>query len=62
MGVHGFSVRNREGEKVLELCQSKELRVMNRMFKKDREKKITYKSGGLKIQIDFILLRKARGI
>ena len=35
---------------------------MNRMFKKDREKKITYKSGGLKIQIDFILLRKARGI
>ena len=32
------------------------------MFKKDREKKITYNSGGTETQIDFILLKKARGI
>ena len=52
MGVHGFGVRNQEEERILELCQSKELRVRNTMFKKVSEKKITYKSGGAKTQID----------
>ena len=33
MGTHGFGVRNQEGESILELCQSKELRVINTMFK-----------------------------
>ena len=36
--------------------------MINTMFKKDREKKITYKSGGAETQTDFILFRKARGI
>ena len=49
-----------EGEKILDFCQSRELRVSNTMFKKDRERKITYKSGGAETQIDFILLRKDR--
>ena len=62
MGAHEFGVRNQEGESILELCQSKELRVTNMMFKKDREMKITYKSGRAETQIDFILLRRARGI
>ena len=31
MGAHGFGVRNQEGERMLELCQSKELRVINTM-------------------------------
>ena len=47
---------------MLELFQSKELRVINTMFKKDRKKKITYKSGGAETQIDFILLRNAKGM
>lgn len=42
MGIYGFGVRIREGERILEFCQSKDLRVINTMFKKDREKKITY--------------------
>ena len=62
MGAHGFGVKNQERERILELCQSKEMRVTNMMFKKDREKKIPYKSGGTKTKIDFILLRKVRGI
>ena len=33
MGAHGFGVRNQEGERILELCKSKELRVINTMFK-----------------------------
>ena len=47
---------------MLELFQSKELRVIKTMFKKDRKKKITYKSGGAETQIDFILLRNAKGM
>ena len=34
MGAHGFGVRNQEGERILELCQSKELRMINMMFKR----------------------------
>ena len=37
MGAH-IGVRNHEGEKILRLSQSKELRVINTMFKKYREK------------------------
>ena len=68
MGAHRFGVRNQEGERILELYQSKELRVINTMFRNDRKKKITYKSGGAEAPIDFILRRirghmgKARGI
>ena len=36
--------------------------MINMMFKRDREKKITYKSGGAETQIDFILQRKASGV
>ena len=36
--AHRFGVRNQEGKRMLELCQSKELRVINTMFKRDREK------------------------
>ena len=62
--AHGFGVRiMQEGERILELCQSKELRVINMTFKKkDREKKITYKSREAETQIDLIYtaIKKAR--
>ena len=51
VGAPRLGVRNQEGKRMLELCQSKELRVINMMFKKDREKKITCKSGGAETQI-----------
>jgi hypothetical protein len=62
MGIYGFGERNRDGERILEFCQGRELMVLNTMFKKDREKKITYKSGGAETQIDFLLMRKERRI
>ena len=34
--------------------------IQNTMFKKDREKKITYKSGGAETQVDYIMLRRHR--
>ncbi len=54
--------RNQEGERILEFCQSRVLKVLNTMFKKGREKKINYKSGGAETQIDYLLLRKDREI
>lgn len=39
MGVHGFGERNTEGEKILEFCQSRGLRVVNSLFTKEREKR-----------------------
>ena len=29
MGAQGFGVRNQEGERILELCQNEELRMIN---------------------------------
>ena len=61
MDAHEFGLGNQEGARILKLCQSKELRMINTMFKKGRKKEITYKSRGAEKQIYFILL-KARGI
>ena len=30
---HGIGVRNQEGERILEHCQNKKLRVINTMFR-----------------------------
>lgn len=57
MGMHGSGERNNEGEKILEFCQSRGMKVTSTYFRKDREKKITYKSGGAETQIDYILLK-----
>ncbi len=57
MGPNGFGDRNREGEMMLEFCQSKSYRILNTMFKKENEKKITFKSGPAATQIDYILMK-----
>ena len=47
MGAHGFVLRNQEKERILELCQSKELRVINMIFRKLGQGKENYnKIGG----------------
>ena len=58
MGIYGYGERNTDGENILEFCQGRRLRILNSMFKKEREKKVTYKSGGVETQIDYILARK----
>ena len=57
MGPFGFGDRNPEGDIVLSLCKNHDLRVLSTFFKKDREKKITYKSGGAETEIDLIAIR-----
>jgi hypothetical protein len=61
-GVHGgngYGARNVEGEMLLEFAEAKELVVLNTMFRKEEGRKVTYSSGGIKSQIDYILVRRA---
>ena len=46
MGPFGFGDRYPEGDRVLSMCKNHDLRVLNTFFKKDREKKVTFKNGG----------------
>ena len=62
VGPYGFGVRNREGERILEFCQSKGLKVINTTFKKERKRKITYKSGEVEQQLDYILMKNSRAL
>ena len=61
LGLYGFGDRNGEGEQVLTICKSHELRVLNTFFKKGKEKRITYKVAGAETQIDLIMMRKTSG-
>ena len=58
MGIYGFGERNEDGENILDFCQSRRLSILNTMFKKEKGKMITYKSGGAETQIDYILVRR----
>ena len=60
-GVHGgrgFGRRNVEGERILEMADALELKIMNTMYKKRQEHLITYKSGQNETQIDFMIVRR----
>ena len=57
-GGHGFGIRNREGERILEFGDAMEMIVCNTMFVKDRNKLITYTSGVGRSQIDYFMVRK----
>ena len=61
IGLYGYGDRNEEGEMVLNMCKNHGLRVLNTLFRKEREKLITYKSGQAETQIDLILMRDKRG-
>ena len=59
VGLYGFGNRNDEGENVLRICKNLNLRVLNSLFKKEREKQVTSKSGQAETQIDLLLMRKS---
>ena len=62
IGCFGYGVHNHEGMAILDFCRNQNLVVLNTLFKKDREKNITYKSGDAETQPDLILMRKGRDI
>ena len=57
MGIDGYGERNVDVENILEICQSRQLKILNTMFKKEDKKKITYKNGDRKTQVDYKLVR-----
>ena len=57
-GGYGYGLRNPEGDRILEFAMANNLVVSNSWFKKPDNHLITYKSGGGKTQIDYILLRR----
>jgi hypothetical protein len=60
-GVHGglsFGKRNEDGERILEFADALELVVCNTQFQKEKNKLVTYKSGGACSTVDYLLTRQ----
>ena len=57
-GVNSWGDRNSEGEEILQFAQAYDLGVVNTFFQKKLEHLITYKSGGRRSVIDYILIRR----
>ena len=58
--VHGgfrYGVRNAEGERILEFCLALDMVVCNTLFNKRSSRLITYSSGGINTQIDYMLMK-----
>ena len=62
MGPYGYGTVNRDGEAILEFCKNQNLRILNTFFKKDKNKTVTYVSGGAETQLDLILMRPRNDI
>ena len=56
-GGFGFTERNNGGVSVLDFAVAYELLVVNSYFKKKEDHLVTFKSGSLKTQIDYFLMR-----
>ncbi len=57
-GVSNLGEKKGESEELLMICQENNMKVVNTWFKKKREHLITYKSGDLESQIDYVMLRR----
>ena len=57
-GGYGYGTRNEEGVRLLEFCDASNLLICNTNFRKPVGHLITYQSGGLASQIDYILTRQ----
>ena len=57
-GGHGFGNLNREGTRILDLCAAANLAVANTYFEKPVSQLITYQSGNITTQVDYILIRR----
>ena len=58
IGKHGFGTRNAGGERIVEFASRTRMAVLNTYFTKKDEHKITYRSGGRRTQIDYMLCRR----
>lgn len=58
MGRFGIQNRNAEGHMVVDFAKRMEMAVVNTFFRKRQEHRVTYKSGGRSMQVDYILCRR----
>ncbi|KAK3548023.1 hypothetical protein QTP70_002688 [Hemibagrus guttatus] len=58
MGKFGVKERNLEGQMVVDFAKRMDMAVVNTYFQKREEHRVTYKSGGRRSQVDYILCRR----
>ncbi|KAK3516091.1 hypothetical protein QTP70_005429 [Hemibagrus guttatus] len=58
MGKFGVKERNLEGQMVGQMAKRMDMAVVNTYFQKREEHRVTYKSGGRRTQVDYILCRR----
>ncbi|KAK3549277.1 hypothetical protein QTP70_034483 [Hemibagrus guttatus] len=58
MGKVGVKERNLEGQMVVDFAKRMDMAVVNTYFQKWEEHRVTYKSGGRRTQVDYILCRR----
>ncbi|KAK3514307.1 hypothetical protein QTP70_013636 [Hemibagrus guttatus] len=58
MGKFGVKERNLEGQMVVDFAKRMDMAVVNTYFQKREEYRVTYKSGGRRTQVDYILCRR----
>ncbi|KAK3558744.1 hypothetical protein QTP86_028028 [Hemibagrus guttatus] len=58
MGRFGVKERNLEGQMVVDFAKKMDMAVVNTYFQKREEHRVTYKSGGRRTQVDYILCRR----
>ncbi|KAK3545979.1 hypothetical protein QTP70_018415, partial [Hemibagrus guttatus] len=58
MGKFGVKERNLEGQMVVDFAKRMDMGEVNTYFQKREEHRVTYKSGGRRTQVDYILCRR----
>ncbi|KAK3530456.1 hypothetical protein QTP86_024366, partial [Hemibagrus guttatus] len=58
MGKFGVKERNLEGQMVVDFAKRMDMAVVNTYFQKREEHRVTYKSGGRRTQVDYILCKR----
>ncbi|KAK3507776.1 hypothetical protein QTP70_000336, partial [Hemibagrus guttatus] len=58
MGKFGVKERNLEGQMVVDFAKRMDMAVVNTYFQKREEHRVTYKSGGRRTQVGYILCRR----
>ncbi|KAK3506985.1 hypothetical protein QTP70_034266 [Hemibagrus guttatus] len=58
MGKFGVKERNLEGQMVVDFAKRMDMGVVNTYFQRREEHRVTYKSGGRRTQVDYILCRR----
>ncbi|KAK3542201.1 hypothetical protein QTP86_018486, partial [Hemibagrus guttatus] len=58
MGKFGVKERNLEGQMVVDFAKRMDMAVVNTYFQKREEHRVTYKSGGRRTQVNYILCRR----